>query len=313
MRSDSFALGASDGVEIHVYRWLPESQAPPRAVVQVAHGMGEHAARYARLAGRLTAEGCAVLASDHRGHGRAAKSAEDLGHFADRDGWNRVVADLRELTLHSQQAFPGVPLVLLGHSMGSVLAEQCLQEFGVFYTAAALSGSPGYAGPSATLALWIARFERRRLGGRGQSALLAALLFGRANRAFRPVRTEFDWLSRDPAEVDRYVADPLCGFALRTQSFCDMLEGMRSVQCPAGAARVPRELPVYVLSGEEDPLHDRTRALQRLLASYRDAGLTRLSHRFYPGARHELFNESNREEVCDDLLRWLEESVFVPG
>jgi alpha-beta hydrolase superfamily lysophospholipase len=302
---------ASDGRSISLHVWLP--QVEPRALVQIAHGMGEHAARYARLAQRLCAAGYAVYANDHRGHGRTARSTEELGDLGP-DGWNRCVRDLRELMDELGRRHPGRPRVLLGHSMGSFLAQQYLVLHAEMLTGAVLSGSSG-GRPSFLLRVvgWLARFERRRLGPQGASPLLARLLFGRFNRDFEPARTEFDWLSRDPAEVDLYVADPLCGFVLRVQSLLDMFEGLRFSARGENLARIPKQLPVYVFSGDRDPVHRKLRGVRALLRSYRRAGLERVTHRFYSEGRHEMLNERNREQVEADLLAWLEKTIPSPA
>jgi len=153
----------------------------------------------------------------------------------------------------------------------------------------------------------IARLERLRLGARGKSKLINRLMFGALNKPFEPARTPFDWLSRDPSEVDKYMADPLCGFAPSTQLAIDLLDALRDMNSPSRLARIPRCLPILIISGSRDPVSSGTRSLVPLLAAYRAAGLVRAAHRFYPEARHELFNETNRNEVTCDLLAWLKE------
>jgi alpha-beta hydrolase superfamily lysophospholipase len=303
MREATFELRAADGLDVVGVRWLPADGAV-RAAVQIAHGMAEHAARYARLAGRLTARGWAVYAHDHRGHGRTARSAADLGFFAERDGWRRVVDDVARLGAHARAAHPGVPLVLLGHSMGSFMVQQCLFERGETLAGAVLSGST--IALDAPEMLRLAESERTRLGPRGTSALLAAASFGAFNQPFAPARTAFDWLSRDGSEVDAYVADPLCGFPVSVQLWIDLLEAGPGLRDPRNLARIPQDLPLYVFAGDADPVNAHLTGLHQLLDAYRAAGLRRVTHRFYPGGRHEMLNEVNRDEVTDDLVAWLE-------
>ena len=171
-----------------------------------------------------------------------------------------------------------------------------------------LSGSNGKPPALASLGKVIARLERLRLGRRGRSALLDQMGFGAFNKPFEPARTRFDWLSRDPAEVDRYIADPLCGGASSTQLWIDLLGGLSRIARRSLQKRIPKTLPIHLIAGGPyDPVTGNTKGLEQLIGAYRKAGLTRISHRFYAGARHELFNETNRDEVTADLINWLNE------
>jgi alpha-beta hydrolase superfamily lysophospholipase len=307
MQTMSFELAVGGGTKLFVYRWLPDGAA--KAVVQIAHGLAEHAGRYARLAEALTAAGYAVYADDHRGHGRTVKSSADLGFFAERDGWNKCVDDLWQLNRRIAADHPGLPIILLGHSMGSFMAQQFIAEHGDALAGTVLSGSGGKPDPLAAVGRLVARIERLRLGQRGRSALLLAFSFGAFNKAFQPARTPYDWLSRDAAEVDKYIADPLCGFPATVQLWIDMLDALGRIADPAAQARIPKQLPIYVMSGANDPVGGMTRSLQQLLGAYQTAGLTRLSHKFYPDGRHEMFNETNRDEVTRDLIAWTDASL----
>ena len=217
-------MESDDGRMIYVYSWLPDDT-PPRAVIHIAHGLAEHAGRYARLAEALTGAGYAVYANDHRGHGRTAHTDEDLGYFAGSDGWMRVVRDLDQMIATERDMHPGLPCILMGHSMGSFLTQTIMYACGDSIDAAVLSGSNGKPGGLAALGRLIARAERLRLGKHGHSKLIANMSFGAFNKAFKPNRTDFDWLSRDPAEVDKYVADPLCGFEATVQLWIDLFDG----------------------------------------------------------------------------------------
>lgn len=309
MESDSF--NASDGTRLHVYRWLPQRDV--RATLQIAHGMGEHAARYDATAQAFNAAGYAVYANDHRGHGHSA-DPERLGWMGE-DGWNRVISDAADLTDEIRQAHPGVPHVLLGHSMGAMLSQQYLYRFGARLNAAVLSGSPGFAGVVQT---WISRafatVERWRLGPDADSALLQRLLFGKSNDAFDgPDASGFEWLSRDAQQVQRYVDDPLCGFVLRAGSLCDLFAGARQARMTENVLQIPRQLPVLIFSGRDDPVHNDMKNLNRMITRYRDH-LERVDERIYPGGRHEMLNETNREQVLQDVLGWLDSVLpAAPG
>lgn len=308
MKAATETFRASDGHGLHVYRWEPDARTP-RAVIQIAHGMGEHASRYAPIAARLCASGHVVYANDHRGHGRSVAGAQDLGDMGD-DGWNRTVQDLRELNDSFAERHPGVPRVLFGHSMGALLARQYLVLHGATLSGAILSGTTDGGGFQLWLARWLAAFERWRLGARGQSSVLNWVLFGKANRKFDPGRTGFEWLSRDPLQVDAYVEDPLCGFVVRAGSLCEMFEGLDWERRPEQRARIPKDLPIHVFAGADDPFNRELGGLNELLDSYGAAGLRNVSHRFYEGGRHEMLNEINRNEVYADVVRWVEGALF---
>lgn len=300
---ETLKLNAGDGKRLHLYRWLPAGN--PVATIHIAHGMGEHAARYDWTAGHLTAAGYAVYADDHRGHGRTADP--DLLGYLGKDGWNRVIDDAADITRFVRDAHPGLPHVLFGHSMGAMLTQQFLYRHGARIDAAVLSGSPGFGGRFQTwLSHTIARFERWRLGEEAESALMQRLLFGKANDSFDgPSASGYEWLSRDAGQVAAYVADPLCGFVLRNGSLCDLFAGARQAGRTENVLQIPPTLPVYVFSGSDDPVHAAERNLTRLLTRYRDH-LQRVDYRVYPGGRHEMLNETNRDEVIQDLLGWLD-------
>jgi alpha-beta hydrolase superfamily lysophospholipase len=297
----TFTLETPDGVSLFIYRWLPD--VPAKAVVQIAHGLAEHAGRYARFAAALSQRGYAVYANDLRGHGRTAKTTADLGFFAEHDGWNKCVGDLWWLNRQITTRHSGLPIVLFGHSMGSFLAQQLISDHGEELAGAALSGSNGKPAVLAAIARQLARLERLRVGPRGRSALMHAALFAAFNRPFRPARTPFDWLSRDPTEVDKYVADPLCGFCSTAQLYVDLLVGLGEMATPARQARIPKKLPLYIFNGSHDPVATN---IGQLLTAYQAAGLENVTHRTYRDGRHESLNEINRDEVTRDLITWLD-------
>lgn len=307
MQESDFRLPAKDGTPIYVRVFLPDG--PPRAVLQLAHGMAEHSARYARFAQALTEKGIAVYANDHRGHGKTAPSRESLGHFADQDGWTKVVDDQIRLTEEIKSRHPGLPVFLMGHSMGSYIARAVAIRRGGEYKGLILSGT-SHDRPSVykTLRL-IARGESLRLGKQGKSALIRKLTFDAFNAAIKDARTDCDWLSRDPAEVDKYIVDPLCGFSCSNQLWSDLTGGLAEICTPSEIAKMPKNLPVYVLAGECDPVNNRLRGIRMLRKAFEEAGISSLTVRIYQGARHELTNETNRDEVTQELSTWLEQQL----
>ena len=301
MQESTFTLRTSDGVALFVYRWLPEQ--PAKAAVQIVHGWAEHAARYATLAETLCRNGYAVYAHDLRGHGRTASTPADLGYFAPIDGWNKCINDLWQLNQRIRADHPRLPILIFGHSLGSFLVQQFLSDHGDAVAAAVLSGSNGKPPGIAPLGRLIAQLERLRVGPHGKSRLLQSLFFGAFNKPFKPARTPFDWLSRDAAEVDKYVADPLCGFDSQVQIFIDILAALSEIAKPSRQARIPKTLPIYIVRGSRDPVGSN---IGQLLDSYRAAGLVDVTYKVYPGARHETLNETNRDEVTHDLIAWLD-------
>jgi alpha-beta hydrolase superfamily lysophospholipase len=307
MQASTFTMAGSDGAELFVYRWLPDG--PCRAIVQVAHGLAEHAGRYARLAEALTGAGYGVYANDHRGHGQTCRTKDELGSFGRRNGWSLCLDDLWKVHRRIASEHPGAPIVLLGHSMGSVMAQQFIGDHGDALAGAILSGPSGSPTAMAAIGRRILKLERLRVGPDGRSKLAAALTFSAFNKQFNPARTDFDWLSRDPAEVDKYVADPLCGFSATVQLWIDLLDGWAAASTPAHRARIPKNLPIYVIAGGRDPVSGNTKQIVPMLEAWRAAGLKNVQHRFYPEARHEVSNETNRDEVTANLIEWLNEVV----
>lgn len=309
MLHEAFRLATDDGCSLHVNHWrTPDA---PRALVMIAHGMAEHSGRYERFAEALVGAGFEVYAHDQRGHGLSAEP-DQLGHYADQDGWNKVVRDLASLNHHMRQQHPGLPIILFAHSMGSYIAQSYLMQHSCSVQGVVLSGSNYQPVALYRSAELIARFERWRQGPRGRSALIERLSFGSFNRAFRPLRTTFDWLSRDPAEVDRYVADPLCGFRCSNQLWLDLLGGLQQISEIDNLAQIDSQLPLLVIGGACDPVSQGQR-LEDLAGALRKAGLARVELRIYPGARHELLNETNRDEVVGDLLQWLQQVLAHPN
>lgn len=305
MAFEEHRLAADDGTSLRVrYASPPDA---PRGLVTIVHGMAEHSARYARFADALVGEGWAVVAHDHRGHGETAASEDELGHFADEDGWRRVIEDLRAVRAFGRERAKDGPLVCFGHSMGSFIALADQIDAPGSVDALVLSGSAAGGGALVQAGLRAAKLERWRQGKRGKSALLAYLSFGAYNKAFEPTRTEFDWLSRDAGEVDRYVADPRCGFRCTNQLWVDLLEALIDQGRADRLARLSPDMPIKLVSGERDPVGKGGAAVRSLRDQLRAAGVRRVEVQLYPGGRHEMLNETNRGEVEADLLAWMDQ------
>lgn len=304
MTATELTVVAPDAHRIPLYRW--DAVGSPRAILLIAHGMAEHGARYAPLGEFLATRGITGYAIDHRGHGKAAGNDHDLGHFADRNGWATVLGDLGCAFDHIRDAHPGLPVILLGHSMGSFIAQGWAQTGSRDLHALALSGSNSGSPLLYRVAGVLARLEKFRQGARGKSALLEFLSFGAFNKPFEPARTGYDWLSRDPAEVDKYIADPRCGFRVSNQLWIDLLGGLVSITGANKLAGINPALPVYLFGGDRDPVGQFGKGLPVLAANLRAAGVRDVRLKLYGDGRHEMLNESNRAEVFADFSNWLD-------
>lgn len=280
-----FRFHGRDGFPITGYRWAPEGA--PRGVVQMSHGVGEHLRRYEHVAQTLTAAGFFVHGHDSRGHGQTIAPGAEPGVIG-TDGWARTIEDLDVLVDRGRAEFPELPLVLLAHSMGSFATQQYLLDHSDRVDAVALSG---------TGALDLIEPALDLDAGVGLDAF---------NAPFEPGRTGFEWLSRDEGEVDRYVADPLCGFGYDIDGMKAVFANARQIADPARLAGVRADLPLYLAVGDQDPVNGQLVLINALVDRFRAAGLTDIELHVYPGARHEVLNETNRAEVEADLLSWLD-------
>lgn len=276
---------SADGLAIATHRWAPADS--PRAVVQLAHGVAEHATRYARLAEALTAAGYLVYANDHRGHGASVGGDVSLGGFG-AAGWPALIADAVALSDSIRSENPDLPLFLIAHSMGSFAAQEIILDHSELYRGVVLTGSTALD----LLAQGLAA------AGDGPVELTAF------NAAFEN-RTGYEWLSRDASEVDAYVADPLSGFDLADDTVPQLFTAAARLADPAALAGIRKDLPILIASGQDDPLSGGGQLVGALAQRYRDAGVTDVTLTVYPGARHEIFNEINRNEVTADVVQWL--------
>lgn len=282
-----FRFASSDGLLIECARW--KSAGPARAVIQIAHGMGEHMGRYSALAESLAAAGFAVYSNDHRGHGRTAGSPAAFGDFG-KGGFELLVEDMARLSRIAVEENPGRPLLLFGHSMGSFAAQRYVLDHSSEIAGLVLSGT----GALDTLAR-AARAQGKRF----------------LNAPFEPARTPFDWLSRDPSVVDAFMADPLCFGSLKTSAYMSLFAAAQALSDPGRLARIRSDLPVYLFSGSQDPVGQQLVGVRLLIRRYHEAGLRRVEYDFYDGGRHEMLNETNRDEVRGRLVDWLTHSVSV--
>lgn len=277
--------------------WKPEKA--PRAIIQLLHGMAEHIGRYERLAKALNGAGYLVVGHNHPGHG---PQAERLGYFAKDNGWDVLLETAHQVSLSIKKEYPYLPLYLLGHSMGSFAAREYALRWGNELDGLILSGS-GYFGKPLCAA---GKAMAKACAPDKPAKMVDQVAFSGNNKPFKPARTAFDWLSRDTEEVDRYVADPLCGFIFTGKAFADFFGGLMALANEKRLSQMPKNLPVYFLSGDRDPVGQMGKGVRQVADQFQRAGMESVVVRLYADARHELFNEVNRDQVIEDLIAWLD-------
>jgi alpha-beta hydrolase superfamily lysophospholipase len=284
-----FHFTSTDGLRISCARW--DSGGPTRGVVQIAHGMGEHIGRYAGVIEALTSSGLTVYGNDHRGHGHTARSTAELGDFG-KGGFDLLVQDMVHLSRIAKEENPNIPFILMGHSMGSFASQQYVIDHSREIDGLILSGSGA-------------------LDGLAQLVGSAPAGTNILNARFEPARTPVDWLSRDTGVVDAFLSDPLCFPQLQLVSFASFLAAGVRLSDPENLRKVRADLPVYLFSGSDDSVGQQLEGVRILIDRYRKAGVRNISYDFYPGGRHEMLNEINRDEVLANLLGRI--SAFLEG
>lgn len=304
---DFYFQSSTGRTSIHALKCVPDSK--PRAVVQIAHGIAEHIDRYRPFMEFLADKGFVAAGNDHLGHGKSIRVPEEQGFFAEKDGWWRVVDDMDKLHDIMSNEYPELPYVLFGHSMGSFLTRTYLIKHPDKYDGVILSGT-GHQSPALVLGGNAAASVMAKLSGAmGDGAKLDSLAFGTYLNKIENPRTKFDWLSRDTEQVDKYIADPLCGFVGKIGLYRDMMQGIKFITDKKNIAQMNKEKPVYFMSGDGDPVGDYGKGVERAYKAFCDAGLHDVFMRLYPGGRHEMLNETNKEQVYQDILSWLNEKI----
>lgn len=304
---DLYFQSSTGRTSIHALKCVPDGK--PRAVVQIAHGIAEHIDRYRPFMEFLADNGFVAAGNDHLGHGKSIRVPEEQGFFAEKDGWWRVVDDMDKLHDIMSNEYPELPYVLFGHSMGSFLTRTYLIKHPDKYDGVILSGT-GHQSPALVLGGNAAASVMAKLNGAmGDGTKLDSLAFGSYLSKIENPRTKFDWLSRDAEQVDKYIADPLCGFVGKIGLYRDMMQGIKFITDKKNIAQMNKEKPVYFMSGDGDPVGDYGKGVERAYKAFCDAGLHDVFMRLYPGGRHEMLNETNKEQVYQDILNWLNEKI----
>lgn len=308
IQHNEFHYSSSDGVhKVHAVEWLPEGQ--PKAVIQIVHGISEYVGRYDAFARLLAEHGYAVVGNDHLGHGGTAKGREEYGYFAPKDGWRHILNDVRTLRVMMGDKFSGLPYVMMGHSMGSFLTRTYLITWPGDVNAVILSGTGQERAPVVFFGKALSGLMCLFGKGHTVSKLLTMLSLGSYNNHFKPNRTPSDWVSRDSAAVDAYVFDPLCRFVPTVSMFHDMMGGLQFIASNDNLRQMDPATPVYFFSGDADPVGAKGKGVQKVAGWFRGAGVRDVTVKLYPGGRHEMLHEINRDEVCADVLEWLRAHV----
>ncbi len=308
MNSTEKIYTMQDGYQIFGYKWEDEN-IQPAGLVFLLHGMSEHILRYEEFAENLTKKGYIVYGHDQRGHGKSGGMLKELGYFSKEDGFNKVVIDAETIARDIQNEYPDLPLYLFGHSMGSFVVRRFIQTFQGKIAGAIISGTGFDPGVQGSMGSMLAMSAIRTGKGHLPNKLLTFLSFGAFNRTFKPTETEFDWLSRDINEVYKYIEDPLCGFICSSSFYRDLFFGLKTIHIGKEINRIPKDLPLFIISGGMDPVGGFIKGVQKVVEQYEKAGLSNVEYHYYQDARHELLHEINREEVIEDIHQWLNERV----
>ncbi len=307
MAKSEHTFKTEDNIKIVYFKHTCETTA--KATVIIIHGMAEHAQRYDDFAGFLNKNGFNVYTYDQRGHGKTAGSIEKQGFFAEKNGWKKITSDLKKMIEIVQTDLPDLPVFLLGHSMGTFVTRTFISDYDNNIKGVILSGTTGSAGLLGKIGILLTNIIMLFKKKDSPSSLMDNLSFGDFNKAFKPNRTKFDWLSRDNEQVDKYVDDPYCGAIFSVGFYNDMMRGLEYVNKNEIANKTRKDLPIYLFSGDKDPVSKNGKQVKEVFEMYKNAGITDISMKLYEGARHETLNETNKEEVYNDVLTWLNKHI----
>lgn len=310
MKCTNFTFKGEEGLDIYTYKWEDENIKKPKAVIQIAHGMAETAQRYETFAKVLTKNGYIVYINDHRGHGKTAKIIENVGHLAEKEGFRCLVEDMYTLTNIIKKENEDLPIYLFGHSMGSFASQRYIMDYSNNLSGLILCGSNGKQGIILNLAHLIINHEIKKYGRRFKSNKINNLIFG-GEIIRRNEKTKFDWLSRDKEQVEKYINDPFCGVVCSCGFFYDLVQGLKEIEDKENLKKVPLDIPIYIISGDKDPIGKNGKGVLKLRDRYIKLGVKDVTCKLYKDGRHELLNEINREEVFEDIICWLNNKIEI--
>lgn len=303
-----FYFNSSTGKnKIHARMCVPDAE--PRAIVQIIHGIAEYIDRYDEFMSFLADNGIIAVGTDHLGHGKSIESEEQTGFFAYDNGWDYAVRDEEVLRLAMHENYPELPIIVFGHSMGSFMARTLLIRYPDAFNAAIISGTGNQGAALVNGGLFMGNLVTGLKGAHHYSKFLNNLAFGSYNKIYENPKTEYDWLSRDESNVQKYIDDPLCGFIPSCSLFRDMMTGVKFITNKKNLTAMNKDMPVYFMSGDMDPVGECGKGVQKAYNNFLEAGMKDVSIKLYPGGRHEMLNEINKDEVYTDILAWLDSKI----
>lgn len=303
-----FYFNSSTGKnKIHARMCVPDAE--PRAIVQIIHGIAEYIGRYDEFMSFLADNGIIAVGTDHLGHGKSIESEEQTGFFAYDNGWDYVVRDEEVLRLAMHENYPELPIIVFGHSMGSFMTRTLLIRYPDAFDAAIISGTGNQGAALVNGGLFMGNLVTGLRGAHHYSKFLNNLAFGSYNKIYENPKTEYDWLSRDETNVQKYIDDPLCGFIPSCSLFRDMMTGVKFITNKKNLTAMNKDMPVYFMSGDMDPVGECGKGVQKAYNNFIEAGMKDVSIKLYPGGRHEMLNEINKDEVYADILAWLNSKI----
>ncbi|WP_291567444.1 MULTISPECIES: alpha/beta hydrolase [unclassified Clostridium] len=305
MLSKNFTFITKDSLKMNMYKWEPKDKDSVKGIINIAHGMAESGIRYERFAKTLVDNGFIVYAGEHRGHGLTCSNIEDLGYICDNDGFHTMVEDLKEINNFIKEENLNLPIIIMGHSMGSFLAQRYIEEYGDTVNGAIISGTNGNPGLILNFGIFISSIEMRIRGRKAKSKLLDGMIFGTYNKRIHKNKTRVDWLTRDEEEVEKFINDPYCGTVFTTSFFNDLMKGLKVIHKEENLNKIPKNLPILIFSGDADPVGRYGKGLDNLINLYKSLGIKNLHYKIYKDGRHEMLNEINKDEVFEDIINWL--------
>lgn len=304
-RKEDFYFNSTSGTtKIHGVRYIPDGEI--RAILQISHGMVEYIERYEAFALFLNSKGILVTGNDHLGHGKSINSKDDWGYFAKEDGNRAVLYDLYQLTQITKEKYPNIPYFLLGHSMGSFYARQYLCEFGQELSGAIIMGTGCQPLALVQMGRFLTKVISLFKGWNYRCDFINNMAFGSYNKHFEPARTTKDWLSKDTVIVDKYVSDECCNFVFTLNAYYNMFTGISRLYDKNLLSNMPKKLPVFFVAGKDDPVGDYGKGVLKAVDMFKDVGMQNVKVKLYPTDRHEILNETDREQVYEDLYSWLD-------
>lgn len=305
---EEFFYPSKDGKHsVHACIWSPEGE--PRGIVQIIHGMSEYIKRYSHLAEFLASRGFIVCGEDHLGHGETAKNKDELGYFADGGDYKIVLSDIRELHCIVRARTEPLPYFVLGHSMGSFFCRNYIALYGSELAGAIIVGTGFKSKLILNSALALVKLNWIFCGARHRSKFIEGVAFGAYNKRFKPVRTKKDWLSVDCDNVDRYIADPFCGIKFTNNGYRVLFKNIKDACSKRAFSAVPKSLPILIVAGENDPVGDYGKGVEKTYKKYSKAKLADVTLKLYPEFRHEILNDRCRDEVENDISAFLNSRI----